>query len=70
VVNKSGIRANEEKKKMKRKIGKLSQAEQEKHELEYHRMKSEEFDPLMTGAKHYIPRVLLKEQTGSKKLPY
>jgi hypothetical protein len=39
---------------MKKKFGKLSKEEQEKSELEYHRMKLKEFD-LMSKAKRYSP---------------
>jgi hypothetical protein len=40
---------------MKKKFGKLSKEEQEKRESEYHRMKPEEFDRLMTRARRYTP---------------
>jgi hypothetical protein len=40
---------------MKTRFGKLSKEEQEKREAEYHRMKPEEFDRLMTRARRYTP---------------
>jgi hypothetical protein len=40
---------------MKKKFGKLPKEEQEKRELEYHRMKPKELDQLMTGAKRHSP---------------
>ena len=40
---------------MKKKFGKLTKEEQEKSELEYHRMKPKEFDQLMSKAKRYSP---------------
>ena len=49
------VSAGEAKKKMKKKFGKLSKEEQEKRELEYHRMKPKELDQLMTRAKRYSP---------------
>jgi hypothetical protein len=43
---------------MKKKFGKLSKEEQEKRESEYHRMKPEEFDHLMTRARRYTPHTI------------
>jgi hypothetical protein len=43
---------------MKKKFGKLSKEEQEKRESEYHRMKPEEFDRLMTRARRYTPHTV------------
>jgi hypothetical protein len=43
---------------MKKKLSKLSRLEQEKVELEYHRMQPEEFDELMAGAKPHSPDVI------------
>lgn len=43
---------------MKRKIAKLSKVEQEKVELEYHRMQPEGFDKLMAGAKSHRPELI------------
>jgi len=40
---------------MKKQFGKLSKAEQEKIESEYHQMKPEEFDELMSEAKLHTP---------------
>jgi hypothetical protein len=53
-----GFETKEEKKKMKKKFGKLSKEEQEKRESEYHRMKPEEFDRLMTRARRYTPHTI------------
>ena len=43
---------------MKKKFGKLSKEKQEKRESEYHRMKPEEFDRLMTRARRYTPHTI------------
>lgn len=43
------------KKEMKKEFAKLSRVEQEKVELEYHRMKPAGFDRLMAGAKPHSP---------------
>lgn len=43
---------------MKKKFGKLSKEEQEKREAEYHRMKPEEFDRLMTRARRHTPHAI------------
>ncbi len=40
---------------MKKQFGKLTKAEQEEVELEYHQMKPEDFDELMTNAQHHVP---------------
>lgn len=40
---------------MKKQIAKLSKAAQEKLELEYHRMKPEDFDEVMAHAKRCKP---------------
>ena len=40
---------------MKKHFGELPKAEQEKIELEYHRMKPEEFDEQMAQAKRHTP---------------
>ena len=40
---------------MKKKFASLSQGDQEKTEAEYHRMKSEDFDDLMSAANHQTP---------------
>jgi len=53
-----GFAAKEEEKKMTKKFSKLSKGEQEKREAEYHRMKPEEFDRLMTRAKHHSPHAI------------
>jgi len=49
-----GIKTKEEK-VMKRKFAKLSKREQEKTESEYHRMKPEDFDEIMSRANHETP---------------
>ena len=43
---------------MKKRSSKLSKAEQEKIELEYHQMKPEDFDDLMTRAKRHTPTAI------------
>lgn len=43
---------------MKKKAGKPSKAEQEKIELEYHRMNPEDFDELMKQAKRHTPAAI------------
>jgi len=53
-----GAYIKEEEKEMKREFAKLSRVEQEKVELEYHRMQPEEFDKLMAGAKPHSPDVI------------
>ena len=40
---------------MKKQISKLTKAEQEKVELEYHHMKPEDFDEMMSQAKPHTP---------------
>jgi hypothetical protein len=41
---------------MKRKFAKLSKREQEKVEAEYHRMKPEDFDEIMSSATRHSPK--------------
>lgn len=53
-----GAQIKEEEKEMKKEFAKLSRLEQEKVELEYHRMQPEEFDKLMAGAKPHSPDVI------------
>lgn len=43
---------------MKKEFAKLSKAEKESVELEYHRAKPEEFDRLMSGAKPHSPEAI------------
>ncbi|MGH9768710.1 MAG: hypothetical protein ACREAB_14870 [Blastocatellia bacterium] len=43
---------------MKRRFSKLSKAEREKKEMEYHQMKPEEFDEQMSRAKRRSPSVI------------
>ena len=40
---------------MRKRFGKLPKVEQEKIEAQYHRMKPEELDPLMSQAKRHSP---------------
>ena len=53
-----GIEAKEEEKVMKKKFGKLSKREQEKVEAEYHRMKPEDFDEVMSTAARHTPNAV------------
>lgn len=50
-----GSQIKKEEKEMKREFAKLSKAEQEKVELEYHQTKPEAFDELMAGATPHSP---------------
>lgn len=50
-----GAQIKAEEKEMKREFAKLSKAEQEKVELEYHRAKPDGFDTLMSGATPHSP---------------
>jgi len=43
---------------MKKRFSKLSKAEQEKKEIEYHQMKSEDFDEQMSRAKQHSPNII------------
>ena len=43
---------------MKKQFGKLSKAEQEEVELQYHQMKPEDFDELMAKAEHHVPSAI------------
>ena len=43
---------------MKKKFGKLSKREQEKVEAEYHRMKPEDFDEVMSTAARHTPNAV------------
>ncbi len=43
---------------MKKQFAKLSKTEQEKVEMEYHRMKPEEFDEPMSQARRHTPDVI------------
>ena len=43
---------------MRKRFGKLPKAEQEKIEAQYHRMKPEELDPLMSQAKRHTPTAI------------
>jgi hypothetical protein len=52
-----GAEAKEEK-KMKKRFAKLSKAEQAKVELEYHQMKPQSFDNLMSKSKRYAPQAI------------
>jgi len=51
---------------MKRQFAKLSKAEQEKVESQYHRMKPEDFDQAMARAKKVRPDVRSKSNRKSK----
>ena len=51
---------------MKKQFAKLSKAEQEKVELEYHRMKPEDFDEAMAQAKPNKPEVRSATKRKSK----
>jgi predicted DNA binding CopG/RHH family protein len=53
-----GIEAKEEEKAMKKKFAKLSKREQEKVEAEYHRMKPEDFDEIMSTATRHTPNAV------------
>ena len=53
-----GIEAKEEEKVMKKKFGKLSKREQHKVEAEYHRMKPEDFDEVMSTAARHTPNAV------------
>jgi hypothetical protein len=50
-----GFETEEEEKEMKKHFGELPKAEQEEIELEYHRMKPEEFDEQMAQAERHTP---------------
>jgi len=56
---------------MKQQFAKLSKAEQERVELEYHRMKPEDFDEAMSRAKPHKPEassgIKRKRKTTEKK---
>ncbi|MDT5124129.1 MAG: CopG antitoxin of type toxin-antitoxin system [Acidobacteriota bacterium] len=43
---------------MKRRFAKLSKAEQEEVELEYHRMKPQQLDELLSKSKRYAPEAI------------
>lgn len=51
---------------MKKQFAKLSKAEQEKVELEYHRMKPEDFDEAMALAKPHKPEARSSATRRSK----
>ena len=53
-----GIEAEEEEKVMKKKFAKLSKREQEKVEAEYHRMKPEDFDEILSTATRQTPNAV------------
>ena len=53
---------------MKKQFSKLTKLEQEKVELEYHRMKPEEFDELMSRAKSHTPDAVLIPRKMAKTL--
>ena len=52
-----GTEPDEEEKEMKKQFAKLSKAEQEKVEAEYHRMKPADFDRVMSQAKQHAPSI-------------
>jgi hypothetical protein len=60
-----GIKAKEEK-EMKKQFAKLSKAEQEKVELEYHRMRPEEFEKAMSQAKRHTLTAVSRSKRKSK----
>ena len=43
---------------MKKKLADLSRREQKKVELEYHRMNPEDFDEIMSAARHHSPNAV------------
>ena len=61
-----GSETEEEEKAMKKQFGKLSKAEQEKVELEYHRMKPEDFAEAMAKAKRHKPEARPSTKRKSK----
>jgi hypothetical protein len=53
---------------MKKQFAKLSKAEREKVELEYHGMKPEDFDAVMSRAKPHAPEAIrLSIRSSSKR---
>ena len=47
---------------MKKQLGKLSKAEQEKVEREYHRMKPEDFDEAISRARKHVPAAAARQK--------
>ena len=61
-----GFETEEKENVMKKQFAKLSKAEQEKVELEYHRMKPKDFDEAMTQAKPNKPEARSSTKRKSK----
>ena len=55
-----------EKKEMKKQFAKLSKAEQEKVELQYHQMKPDGFDKAMSQAKRHSPTAIPRSKGKTK----
>jgi ribosomal protein L12E/L44/L45/RPP1/RPP2 len=51
---------------MKKQFAKLSKAEREKVELEYHRLKPQDLDEAMTRAKRHTPVAISRSKRKSK----
>lgn len=51
---------------MKKQFAKLSKAEREKVESEYHRLKPQDFDEAMAGAKRHTPVAISRSKRKSK----
>jgi hypothetical protein len=51
---------------MKKQFAKLPKAEREKVELEYHRMKPEDFDATMSRVKQHAPTAISKSKRKAK----
>lgn len=67
-LHRLAVEAKQEEKEMKRQFAKLSKAGQQKVESDYHRMKPEEFDTVMSRAKPHSPNAILLSPRLVKRL--